>query len=489
MKAKPEHLAGINRFTKEPLTAEEAYVHKFRMIGTRFMPSRCLQIHESMLPIYKAFVDNGDVVHIADHTFGRGSFFSSSDIVTVPFGRYFSGEIVTDEKGDKQLDALMYMKAGQKTYLNGFTTDDINDQMDAGIIHDSSVSISWGKSECSVCGNDIRDYENCPHWPGQTYKVQGIDQLCYIIAKPAEQSDHSVMIENSSVCAGAYPDAGNLPLSMLSEGQEPPKDKGYQKLNNMADLKLVNKDSPVFCLLSSNDATVLVTPESKLSATDLHELYHQMYQGLSENGLPNGWSMAKLVASHTEAVKEITTLEQSHELKDALDGTLPATLKKLSKEPEKGSGNMELQQIVRTALGLGIDAEITPEAITKALSAAKLSVEASVRTALGIEPEAVLSESLANVAKDAEQGRQFRADVIETALVSGVRDQGNDFQADTFKKMFDALSIDEIKAMGEGWEKSAVAKLGIVRHSDDGTPEPEKGEALAMDDECYSMKK
>lgn len=489
MKAKPEHLAGINRFAKEPLTADEAYVHKFRMIGTRFMPSRCLQIHESMLPIYKAFVDNGDVAHIADHTFGRGSFFSESDIVTVPFGRYFSGEIVTDEKGDKQLDALMYMKAGQKTYLNGFTTDDINDQMDAGIIHDSSVSISWGKSECSVCGNDIRDYENCPHWPGQTYKVQGIDNLCYIIAKPAEQSDHSVMIENSSVCAGAYSDAGNMPLSMLSEGQETQKEKGYRKLNNMADLKLVKKDTPVFCFLSSNDATVLVAPESKLSAGDLHELYHKMYQGLGD-GLPEGWSMTKLVASHTEAVKELSTSNQQHELKDALDGTLPAGLKKLS----KGSDHVELQQIVRTALGLGADAEITPEAIAGALSAAKLSVETSVKTALGIKPEAVLSESLASVAKDAEQGRQFRLDVIDAALASGVRDQGNEFKADTFKKMFDALSIDEIKAMGEGWEKSAVTKLGVVRHSGDGVETVDvvggDGNLVAtFDDECYSMKK
>lgn len=484
-KAKPEHLAGINRFAKEPLTADEAYVHKFRMIGTRFMPSRCLQIDESLLPIYKAFIDNGDVVQIADHSFGGWN-----NGITMPFGRYFASEIVTDSNGVKQLDGLMYMKAGQKTYVSDFTTDDINSQLDSGILSDSSVSIGWGKSQCSICGNDIRDYENCPHWPGETYKVNGVDMLCFIIAKPADPGmvDRSIMIENSLVCAGAYPDAGHIPLSLSMQGnQQTEQEQGYQELNNMADLKLVKQDAPVFCLFSSNDAKVLVEPGSKRSAAESHSLYHQLYQGLSDNGsLPNGWTMTKLVASHTEAVKELSTSNQQHELKDALDGTLPAGLKKLS----KGSDHVELQQIVRTALGLGADAEITPEAIAGALSAAKLSVETSVRTALGIKPEAVLSESLASVVKDAEQGRQYRLDVIETALASGTRDQGNDFKTETFKKMFDALSIDEIKAMGASWETSAVVKLGLVRHSDDGTPElPEKGEALNHDDECYSMKK
>ena len=52
----------------------------------------------------------------------------------------------------------------------------------------------------------------------------------------------------------------------------------------------------------------------------------------------------------------------------------------------------------------------------------------------------------------ADLGTKYREDVIEVALKSGVRDQGNEFKEDTFKKMFATLSIEEIKEMGEAWE-------------------------------------
>jgi len=129
---------------------------------------------------YLANVNNGDVVQIADHTFGN----TWVDKVTLPFGRFFEGELVSD--GDKvQLDGNMFMPKGAKTYIQDFTTDDISQQIDAGILHDSSVSVSWGFSECSICHNDIRDYENCRHYPGRVYKDDGEEVLCTVIAKPA----------------------------------------------------------------------------------------------------------------------------------------------------------------------------------------------------------------------------------------------------------------------------------------------------------------
>ena len=243
--AKPtaEQLAKINRFAKTPLSADDVHVHKFRLIGTGYIPSRFLTFDASLMERYLANIENGDVVQIANHDFG------SSFKTTLNFGRFFEGEIVQDG-GKTQLDGTMYMPKASKTYIGDFTTDDISQQIDSGILHDSSVSVTWGFSECSVCHNDIRDYEQCRHWPGRYYDVDGGAQmvLCTVIAKPRPVNDNSTMIENSIVCAGAYPDAGAL--SAKPPNQEGDYGKPITQLNNIADLKLVNKDAPVFCCLS-----------------------------------------------------------------------------------------------------------------------------------------------------------------------------------------------------------------------------------------------
>ncbi len=460
-KPTPEQLAKINRFTKTPVGEDDVHVHSFRLIGTGYIPSRFLQFDRSLMDIYKGNVDNGDVVQIADHSFGGWG-----DTITLPFGRFFEGELTQD--GDKvQLDGSMFMPKGARTYIGDFTTDDISQQIDAGILHDSSVSVTWGFSECSICHNDIRDYENCQHWPGRYYDIEGGAQrvLCTVIAKPRPVNDNSMMIENSIVCAGAYPDAG-----VLSAKQNEPSGKtGKLNFNNIADLKLVNKDAPVFCCLSSTSATFHVEGESKRDPSELDQLYHLMY---SEPELPEGWTKAKLAQKHKENVKALLDAGHVHTLRDALDGTLPDTLKAKS---VKGS---EEKLAMTDEEKLAFDTAMTENA--------KLKTDLAEKDGKITELVAKIEE----LTSQAELGKKYREDVIKDALKSGVREQGNDFQEELYAKMFESLSIDEIKALGQKWEDSAMAKLGIPKgHT--------KGEELKLpdaklkqvdDDEVYSMK-
>lgn len=421
------------------------------------------------MDIYKGNVDNGDVVQIADHSFGGWG-----DTITLPFGRFFEGELTQD--GDKvQLDGSMFMPKGARTYIGDFTTDDISQQIDAGILHDSSVSVTWGFSECSICHNDIRDYENCQHWPGRQYVVNDQMATCNIIAKPKPTNDNSMMIENSIVCAGAYPDAGVLSARGQMRGRNlaDPTDKGIGPpmtiLNNIADLKLVNKDAPVFCCLSSTSATFHVEGESKRDPSELDQLYHLMY---SEPELPEGWTKAKLAQKHKENVKALLDAGHVHTLRDALDGTLPDTLKAKS---VKGS---EEKLAMTDEEKLAFDTAMTENA--------KLKTDLAEKDGKITELVAKIEE----LTSQAELGKKYREDVIKDALKSGVREQGNDFQEELYAKMFESLSIDEIKALGQKWEDSAMAKLGIPKgHT--------KGEELKLpdaklkqvdDDEVYSMK-
>lgn len=466
--AKPTEaqLAKINRFAKTPLSADDVHVHPFRLLGTGYIPSRYLQFDPSLLEIYLNNVNNGDVAQIADHTFGN----TWVDKVTLPFGRFFEGELVSD--GDKlQLDGSMFMPKSSKTYVGDFTTDDISQQIDAGILHDSSVSVSWGFSECSICHNDIRDYENCRHYPGRVYKDDGEEVLCTVIAKPAPppRPDNSCMIENSIVCAGAYPDAGVLGLS--ASGEKPPNTEKMVKLNNIADLKLVNKDAPVFCCLSSTSATFQIESENLRDASELHYIYHQMY---SETELPEGWTMAKLTQKHKECVKELLDAGHEHLMTDALDGTLNESLKSKSKKGSDQTMTDEEKQ--------GFESQI-------ATYSEKLKDYLTKNEALTKE-NGEFKAKIDELTPLADLGTKYREDVIETALKSGVRDQGNEFKEETFKKMFATLSIEEIKEMGEAWEASALAKLGVPKgHTQQEELKLPGGELSRTknNDECYSL--
>lgn len=438
--AKPttEQLAKINRFAKTPLTADNVHVHRFRMIGTGYIPSRFLQFDRSLMEIYLANIEKGDVVQIADHSFG-----GYSDNVTLPFGRFFEGHLTQD--GDKtQLDGSMFMPASSKTYIGDFTTDDISQQIDAGILHDSSVSVTWGFSECSICHNDIRDYEQCRHWPGRYYDIEGGAQrvLCTVIAKPKPQGDNSMMIENSIVCAGAYPDAGVLSVNANLEHAKEHLDKHKAFFNNIADLKLVNKDAPVFCCLSSTSATFQIESENLRDVGELHQMHHDMYK-LEE--LPEGWTKARLSAEHKKVVQALFDEGHEHFLVDALDGALNESLKTKSK---KGSENTVDEQ-----MKLALEKQITD--LTTEVQGFTVKIE-SLEKENG-EFKAKVDE----LTPLAALGTKYREDVIEDAIKAGIRDQQNDFDEATYREMFSALDIDKVKSFAEKWEASALAKLGV----------------------------
>jgi len=461
--AKPtsEQLAKINLKCKKEMSADDVYVHSFRMLGTGYIPSRFLQFDASLMDIYLANVNNGDVVQIADHSFG-----GYGDTITLPFGRFFEGQL-TQDGGKTQLDGVMFMPKGAKTYIGNYTTDDIDQQIDTGILFDSSVSVTWGFSECSICHNDIRDYEQCRHWPGRYYDIDGGAQrvLCTVIAKPRPVNDNSAMIENSIVCAGAYPDAGVL---SSKPPNEPSGKTGKLNLNNIADLKLVNKDAPVFCCLSSTSATFQIESENLRDASELHQLYHEMNK-LEE--LPEGWTKARLSTEHKKLVEQLIDEGHEHILMDSLDGALPEKLKTKSKKGSDQSMAMTDEEKLAYDTAIADCGKFKADLATKDTEVATLTAK------------------VAELTPNAELGKKYREDSVKAALESGVRDQGNGFQTELYTKMFESLSIDEINEFKGKWEASALAKLGVPEGHTRGEnlKLPDGGLKMAVDPELYKV--
>jgi len=494
-------LAKINALAKKELSADDVFVYRNMLVGDQMVPRRYIRIHKSMLDVMLQHTKQG-IAQIDSHLWASG--WGSANRV-IPYGRSFDGIIRREECPDTMNPEMMtkaynlyadfYMPMGLE--IDGVKTDDLAKGIETGVIFDTSIGWYADRMECSICGNDIRDGQNCPHWPGREYPEEG--GLCFVWAKPP-----GGLMENSFVFDGAYPGAGIC----MATGEARAHDKysvpsKYVVAENIKEIPL---GVQVYATYSRHSVDLFI-PRTAVQ-TDYHRQHdelHKKYIALSA-GEDIGMSMAEVVEAHRSCAKHILDQQHgAHEIKDALDGTLPAALKKLSKGSEDPMLEQKLQalqqkydglvKLVRESLGFSEDAEIARENILQALDAAKESVEAVVMEALGIAPEIGFREGLELVAKEAEQGRKYRQDVIEAALASGVRDQGNDFPAETYRKMFEALSVDEIKSMGEKWEQSAAAKLGFQRHTDAGRLElpvfdgNSQVASVTLDDDVFSMKK
>lgn len=84
---------------------------------------------------------------------------------------------------------------------------DVKTRIDAKILDSVSLGFRADIHDCSICGNDIQDYENCPHIPGRTYN----DKVCYV------ELDDIRPVEGSLVYAGAVPAAKVIDSSSKQE--------------------------------------------------------------------------------------------------------------------------------------------------------------------------------------------------------------------------------------------------------------------------------
>ena len=86
--------------------------------------------------------------------------------------------------------------------------EDIKTRVETEILDSVSIGFRANKHDCSICGNDIQDYENCPHIPGREYEIKDKEsgaslgmETCYVMLDDIQASEASL------VYSGAVPDA------------------------------------------------------------------------------------------------------------------------------------------------------------------------------------------------------------------------------------------------------------------------------------------
>lgn len=152
-------------------------------------------------------------------------------------------------------------------------------------------------------------------------------------------------------------------------------------------------------------------------------------------------------------------------------------------------GAMSLDELlagVRKALALNPDADVM-EAVTNA--GAELQrlrpLEAAAQEAQGrvkaLEGELATAQERATALEpEAADGRQYRTDLLEQALVEGVRALGDKFDKATYETLLRGASLATIKRMRDDWQAQGDARLPGGRAStDSGEPAPGKTEKPA----------
>lgn len=411
-----EQLQVINKFTHKEMTEDDVFVFSPLMIDDQ-KTSYSSYIHDSLLDKFVKDSERG-VALLMNHNKRQ-----------LPAGRSFSARKVSefDSNLGKKVTSVygdFYIDRGRQTESN-MSTDDLIKGIEAGTIFDVSIGFNASSWTCSICGNDIRDYMKCSHYPGETYEVKGNDGVtrqleCSVIAGSDGVGE---LLELSLVYAGAC-DRATI-KSTFSNESVTDLDKST-KLTVVGNFKDIPMDATLYQYYTK-DGSVLMTDSTENTGGS------EYLRKRSEQEV------------EFEKIREYlkSTLGVEVESFESLETALGEYAKTITASSEELSTKVT---------------EI--ENLTQELSKTKEELEkASSDLASKDETIAELEKANEELSKKAEVGETYRSDLINSTIELGVKAQGNAFQADLFTKFLSTLSIEEIKGVKDGFSKEVTTKF------------------------------
>lgn len=431
-------LAKINKLAKRKLSAEELFVYPHKMAGDMIIPERYIQL---TVPLLKVFADdaNAGVAFLLNH-----SWTWASPKPALPYGRIFEGELSKEglvEGETISFNGTAYFVRGQEK--DGISTDAIISDIETGVLFDTSIGWGADNFECSICGNDIRDWRKCEHIPGKKYIIDedtGEVKLCWAMAKPP-----GYLMEDSGVFDGAYPGAGTS-LAMLAA------DGGFE--NEQGTFVVVDdfKQMPMTTILGTYSSRGGILTFVKKAE------YKKVYAMSSADNQPlkgGDTKMDKKVLEMLEALGvaykegETTTQEVLDKLAEAWAAIPPA-------EPQEGE----------------IEHYMTQEQVAE-----KLGKEYTAEEVLGLAKDGI------DFANQKAEYDIYRQETINNALEAGVRAMGNDFPKETWEATFATMGKKQIEDIAKTWQKQAEADIPAGRRTD---PKAGQETEASLPDEAYT---
>lgn len=146
-------------------------------------------------------------------------------------------------------------------------------------------------------------------------------------------------------------------------------------------------------------------------------------------------------------------------------------------QPAKEAEPMEFtaEQVAAMRLALTRAGQAPDADIPTALTAVVDEVVAGRERAAEIERLRPFEEDATRLRPLADEGRQYRADLVTDALTEGARAYGADFSEETYRALLEAAPLETVKRMAADWKKAGDAIFTGGRKTQDGKPTPIEG--------------
>jgi len=410
-------LEKINKMAKRPLTKEEIFVYSHKMAGDMIIPNRYMQLTKPLLNVFREDANKG-VSFLLGHSW---TLFSPKPALA--YGKVFEGWVGKQglvEGESVSFNGSAYIVRGQEK--DGIKTDSIISDIETGIIFDTSIG--WGANTfiCSICGNDIRDYGKCHHYPGKEYVIDedtGETKLCYIMAKPP-----GYLMEDSAVFDGAYPSAGSALSAIVDEGGFESREGEFFVVD---DFKKMPIGELVFGVYSSRGGIVTFT--KKITSGKAHSLSTGSNEKLEGK---DGDNMNEEVRKF---IKELG-LDIGDVDEIAAETVLEKLKVKWNEEANQGAGEGQAGEETNN-----VEFEALPKD--------------EVKKVLGKEYDAD------EILKFAKEGLELRNELIKDTIEWGVRAQANDFDKTTWEELLyeSNRSLESIRKFRDQFKKQAENDL------------------------------
>lgn len=295
----PEQLEKINRLSKKQFKPEDLFVFDAKFIGDGMVPDRFMKLDKALIEGFVEDAKNGDVAYMINHAWATWGPMRG-----LPnFGRVFDSWLAeSNDLPDEtvaQYGSIYIVRSDVEK--QGTTANQVIADIEAGILFDVSIGFGFRKAECSICGNDIRDWRKCEHLPGREYE----GKLCYIIAKPPGDE-----FEVSSVFAGAYPTASVLSAVMSSDTADQTESLVALEVE---DIKRVDAGAKIAMALGKREATLWVPKDAVQKRASF-----VVTEKLDKEG-------GEQVAEEVKETAEQTVLQEQIEAAQAVGGEEPTT--------------------------------------------------------------------------------------------------------------------------------------------------------------------
>ncbi len=336
------------------------------------------------------------------------SILDSHDSRRLGVGYSFTGEVSTGEDGATVVLSDWYTIPGLRFGgTHSFaSTDDYIKAVEAKIVRKISVGFYGGRHVCDICKQNYYSWD-CPHIAGIEYEIEDESGRHRVTATVTIYD--ATLAEYSLVYANATPGASLRKMEReIKEGRLTPENVHLLESRYRMTLP----------------AAPIVVPGVDLSVKD-------------------GRSPANTTGDQP------MNLEQ--EMQDARTALAEANVNE--SVPVAGG----IRQLHQTAVNL----QAQLDAVRTAVPETAVGSDMAGRVAW-------LAAELTRLTPLADDGRAYRADLIEEAIAEGVRAMGPEFAQEAYRGLLSASTIEVIKRMRDDWRAIAAKTLAGGRSTVDG---------------------